>query len=127
VDLLLDTHVLLRWDSDSPKLGASARELISLSGSRVFVSAASVWEIGIKRRTGKLRFQGSAVEAIQQNGFIALPILGADAAAASELDWAHNDPFDRLLVAQARLHGLVLVTADAVIGGFAHVVRQLAN
>lgn len=127
MDLLLDTHVFLWWDSDSSRLGNRPRELISQPSSRVFVSAASVWEIGIKRRTGKLKFDGSAVDAIQKNGLLELPILGIEAEAAAELDWNHSDPFDRLLVAQARIHGMTLVTADRAIADFSGVVRLLAT
>ena len=124
MDLLLDTHVFLRWDSASPELGAACRAMIADPSNRIFVSAASVWEIGIKRRTGKLAFSGSAVEAIRQNGFLEAPILGRDAEAAAALDWRHADPFDRLLVAQAQLGSLTLATADKAIrlyGGVAQI------
>jgi PIN domain nuclease of toxin-antitoxin system len=90
----------------------------------VFVSAASVWEIAIKRRVRKLDLQGSATAAIGANGFQELPILSADAEAAGALEWSHNDPFDRMLVVQARRLALTLVTADKAIrayGGFAQV------
>jgi PIN domain nuclease of toxin-antitoxin system len=124
VDLLLDTHVFLWWDAASPELSAACRAAIADPSNRVFVSAASVWEIGIKRRTGKLAFTGSAVEAVRQNGFLEAPILGRDAEAATALDWRHADPFDRLLVAQAQLGSLTLATADAAIrlyGGVAQI------
>jgi PIN domain nuclease of toxin-antitoxin system len=124
VDLLLDTHVFLWWDAASPELSAACRAAISDPSHRVFVSAASVLEIAIKRRTGKLKFSGSAVEAIRQNGFLQAPILGRDAEAAAALDWKHPDPFDRLLVAQALLGSLTLATADKAIrlyGGVAQI------
>ena len=126
MDLLLDTHVFLWWDAASPELGAACRAAIADPANRVFVSAASVWEIGIKRRTGKLAFSGSAVEAIRQNGFLEAPILGRDAEAAAALDWSHADPFDRLLVAQAQLGSLTLATADKVIRGFGGVTQLKA-
>jgi PIN domain nuclease of toxin-antitoxin system len=115
MDLLLDTNVFLWWESSSSRLGRHAEAAIADPDNRVFVSAASVWEIAIKRRLGKLVFDGSAVRAIGANGFVELPILGADAEAAGALDWDHADPFDRLIVAQARAHGLTLVTADGAI------------
>ena len=123
MDLLLDTHVFLWWDAASPELSAACRAAISDPSNRVFVSAASVWEIGIKRRTGKLAFSGSAVEAIRQNGFLEAPILGRDAEAAAALDWKHADPFDRLLVVQARVGLLTLATADRSIRGFGGVAQ----
>lgn len=123
MDLLLDTHVFLWWDAASPELSAACRAAISDPSNRVFVSAASVWEIGIKRRTGKLAFSGSAVEAIRQNGFLEAPILGRDAEAAAALDWKHADPFDRLLVVQARVGSLTLATADRSIRGFGGVAQ----
>jgi PIN domain nuclease of toxin-antitoxin system len=126
VDLLLDTHVFLWWDAASPNLSAVCRAVIADPSNRVFVSAASVWEIGIKRKTGKLAYSGSAVEAIRQNGFLEAPILGRDAEAAAALDWNHADPFDRLLVAQARLGSLTLATADKAIRAYGGVAQIAA-
>lgn len=119
--LLLDTHVFLWWDSNHPALPAAAKALIADAASRVVVSAGSVWEIAIKRRLGKLSFDGSPAAAIDANGFEALPILPLDAEQAGELAWAHADPFDRLLVAQARRLSATLVTADAAVRGYAGV------
>ena len=126
MDLLLDTHVFIWWDAASPELSAACKAMIADPSNRVFVSAASVWEIGIKRRAGKLAFSGSAVEAIRQNGFLEAPILGRDAEAAAALDWSHADPVDRLLVAQAQLGSLTLATADKVIRGFGGVTQLKA-
>jgi PIN domain nuclease of toxin-antitoxin system len=125
VNLLLDTHVFLWWDRQDSALNASARDAIEDPGSSVFVSAASVWEIAIKRRLGKVRFHGSACAAIGANGFHELPVVPLDAEEAGQLPWQHNDPFDRLLVAQAMRLGFVLVTADHSIRAFG-VVAQLA-
>jgi PIN domain nuclease of toxin-antitoxin system len=113
VSLLLDTHVFLWFESESGKLGAELREAIARSGERVFVSAASFWEIAIKRRSGKLAIVGSPRAAAFAAGFIELPIDAADAEAAGALDWEHRDPFDRMLVAHCLNRGLTLVTADA--------------
>ena len=84
-------------------------------GSQIFVSAAPVWEVAVKRLLGELAFQGSPSAAISANGFFALPILPIDAEGADSLSWAHSDPFDRMLVAQAKRAGLTLVTADSLI------------
>ena len=121
MDLLLDTHAFLWWDRGDPALNSRASVAIADPANRVFVSAVSVWEIAIKRRLGKLPFQGSPSAAIDTNGFYALPILPIDAEAAGELEWNHTDPFDRLLVAQSLRAGLTLVTADSRIHAYAGV------
>lgn len=118
MNLLLDTHVFLWWDRRDPGLNTDARAAIEDPRNDVFVSAASVWEIAIKRRLGKLTFHGSASAAIGANGFHELPIVPIDAEDAGNLAWHHNDPFDRLLVAQAMRLGLVLLTADRSIRSF---------
>jgi PIN domain nuclease of toxin-antitoxin system len=115
MDLLLDTHVLLWWDQDDPKLSQEAREAIADGDNRVFVSAASPLEIAIKSRKGKLRFKGSPAALIDANGFLPLSISPAHGEAAGSLAWAHPDPFDRILVVQARSERLVFVHADPVI------------
>lgn len=110
--LLLDTHVLLWWDSGDRHLPEVLRSAIASPKNDIFVSAVTVWEIAIKRASGKLAFLGSASKAIQQHGFESLPITVEDAEAAGSLPQLHRDPFDRLLVAQAQLEGLVLVSVD---------------
>jgi PIN domain nuclease of toxin-antitoxin system len=123
LDLLLDTHVFLWWDSALPELGEAARSAISDPSNNIFISAASVWEIAIKRRIGKLAFVGSPAANIGSNGFLPLPISPAHAERAAELPMYHRDPFDRLLIAQAQLAGMTLVTADRRIT--AYPVAQL--
>jgi PIN domain nuclease of toxin-antitoxin system len=126
MDLLLDTHVLLWWDRDDSRLSKDAREAIAHVDNRVFVSAASPWEIAIKARKGKLRFSGSPTALIEANGFLPLAISAAHAAAAGALTWDHEDPFDRVLVVQARDERLVLVHADASIRPFSGVTQLWA-
>ncbi len=118
MDLLLDTHVFLWWDAGLPRLAEAARRVIAAPSSRVHVSAASIWEIAIKRRLGKLTFTGSPLGAIRANGFVEAPISGADCETAGDLAWAHTDPFDRLIITQARARGMTLVTADATMQTF---------
>jgi PIN domain nuclease of toxin-antitoxin system len=118
VNLLLDTHVFLWWDRQDNHLNPDTRALIADPGNRIFVSAASVWEIAIKRRLGKLDLRGSAVAAIGNNGFHELPILPIDAERAGALPWRHNDPFDRMLIAQAKRLTFTLATADAAIRAY---------
>jgi PIN domain nuclease of toxin-antitoxin system len=127
VNLLLDTHVFLWWDRRDPLLNPAASGAIEDSRNSVFISAASVWEIAIKRRLGKLTFHGSASAAIGANGFHELPIVPMDAEDAGNLAWQHNDPFDRLLVAQAMRLGLVLLTADQSIRTFGGVAQLPAG
>jgi PIN domain nuclease of toxin-antitoxin system len=125
--LLLDTHVFLRWDCKHPALTAEAKALIADAANRVFISAGSVWEIAIKRRLGKLSFSGSPTAAITANGFEELAILPLDAEHAGELAWTHADPFDRLLVAQARRLAATLVTADAAVLDYGNVALLWAG
>jgi PIN domain nuclease of toxin-antitoxin system len=127
VNLLLDTHVFLWWDQGGAALSGPARAAIARPENGIFVSAASVWEIAIKRRFGKLRFPGSAAAAIGQNGFHALPVVPHDAERAGDLIWDHADPFDRLLVARAIRLDMTLVTADRNIRGFGDVAQLWAG
>ena len=115
MDFLLDTHVFLWWDSGSGALSSNTQAQIADPASRIFVSAASVWEIAIKRRHDKLRFDRAIPAAIEANHFIGLPISAADAERAGGLTWSHRDPFDRMLVAQCLESSLTLVTGDAAI------------
>jgi PIN domain nuclease of toxin-antitoxin system len=124
VDLLLDTHALVWWDVADARLSAAARAAITNPASDVYVSAASVWEIAVKQRVGRIPFAGSPIAAIQRNGFISLPISEDHAEAAAMLPPIHQDPFDRILIAQALLRGLVLVTSDRFISQYA--VPQLS-
>lgn len=110
--ILLDTHIFLWWDRDLPRVSAQLRVAIEEGTSDVYVSAATVWEIAIKRATGKLVFAAPIVESIAKMGFELLPITGAHAEHAGGLPRHHGDPFDRLIVAQAHLEGLVLGTQD---------------
>jgi PIN domain nuclease of toxin-antitoxin system len=110
--LLLDTHAFLWWDSDDDHLLESFRSAIASPQNQVFISAVTVWEIAIKRSLGKLIFGRGLGKAIEDHGFTALPITVEHAEWAGSLPQLHRDPFDRLLVAQAQLEGLVLVTVD---------------
>ncbi len=119
--LLLDTHALLWWDSGGGRLSVEARRVIADPAHQVFVSAVSIWEMAIKRRLGKLAFDGSPAAMIGANGFFELVVTPADGELAGGLDWAHKDPFDQLLVAQAIRVGAVFMTADAAVRAFGGV------
>jgi PIN domain nuclease of toxin-antitoxin system len=116
--LLLDTHAFLWWDASDKRLPDALRAAIASPQNHVFVSAVSVWEIAIKRASGKLVFGASAARAIEVHGFEPLPITIDHAEWAGSLPQLHRDPFDRLLVAQAQLEGLILVTVDEYILGY---------
>lgn len=107
--LLLDTHTLLWWDA-----GVLDKAVIKRiqGAAEVYVSAATLWEIAIKRGLGKLVVDRELVALIDDNGFVALPIDVPHVDALSALPPHHRDPFDRMLVAQARAEGLTLVTKD---------------
>lgn len=126
MELLLDTNAFLWWESSSRRLSSNTASLLSDEANRVFVSAASIWEIAIKRRIGKLAFEGSPTEAVLATGFFEIPIQGSDGELAGALDWDHDDPFDRLIVAQAVSRGLTLVTSDAEIRRYGRVSQLQA-
>lgn len=111
--LLLDTHIYLWAVSADPLLSPETRRAIE-SADAVYVSAASIWEIAIKARLGKLAADPAALAAaIDSSGFLHLPISAAHAAGVARLPLHHYDPFDRLLVSQAATEPLRLLTADA--------------
>ena len=116
--LLLDTHVLLWWLVDHPALSKRARNLIA-NEPDVFASAASAWEISIKRALGKLEAPEDLQAAVEASGITELPISFEHAAVAGALPRHHDDPFGRMLVAQAQHEGLTLLTSDSQIPRYA--------
>ena len=106
MNYLLDSNVLLWWLEDSPRLGPTVRETLADPEDRILVSAASIWEIGIKQTLGKLRAPESVVDVLREEGFEELAMSGRHAEAAGRLPPLHRDPFDRMLIAQARLDNL---------------------
>lgn len=116
--LLLDSHVLLWWLFDDDRLSEPAREMIADGAAEVIVSAASVWEIGIKRALSKLAAPDDLPEQLQSSGFTGWSITVDDARAAANLPRHHGDPFDRMLVAQARERGATLMSADRRLGDY---------
>ncbi len=115
--LLIDSHVALWWLDGNEALGPSCRADLE-NADEVFFSAVTPWELGIKRSLGKLSFPDGLVEALEQSGFVGMPIGVDQAVTASELPPHHRDPFDRLLVAQARSAALSLVTADRTLAPY---------
>jgi PIN domain nuclease of toxin-antitoxin system len=123
--LLLDTHIFLWAVADSPLLRPAARTLIE-SADEVYVSAASIWEISIKARLGKITADPDELEAaIAASGFNELPIRAVHAKGVAALPLHHGDPFDRLLVAQAISEPMQLLTADAALVPYSELVRRV--
>ena len=116
--LLLDTHVLLWWLDDSPRLPSPMRELIADPERTVLISTATLWEIRIKQNLGRLVLPPQFDAAIDEGGFLWLPVSRKHADATSELPLHHRDPFDRMLVAQARCEQLTLLTVDARLSAY---------
>jgi len=114
---LLDTQVMLWWLLDDPRLGAETRRLVALSPC--VVSVASIWEVAIKHRIGKLEvspivFRDQSIAA----GADLLPVLDQHVIETAQLPLLHQDPFDRLLIAQARVEGLMAVSSDRQWSGY---------
>ena len=123
--LLIDTHLLLWWLADSPSLPAAGRTAIGDERNLIFISAATAWEIAIKKNAGKLNAPDDLEDALLANAFEAMAITVKHALAAAALPRHHDDPFDRMLVAQAKVEGVTLLTHDqrlAAYGSSVHVV-----
>ena len=110
--ILLDSHVALWWLEDSSSLGERTRALIE-QADEAFFSAVTPWELGIKRAMGKLTMPDGLTDALARSGFTPLDISVLHAERAPELPPHHRDPFDRMLIAQAQLEALALVSADS--------------
>jgi PIN domain nuclease of toxin-antitoxin system len=112
VRLLIDTHILLWADERPRQIAPTLRTAMRDETNEVVVSAATIWEIAIKRAIGKLCFDRPIVAAVLALGFQILPVAGAHAEHAGNLPPHHNDPFERLIIAQGYLEGMVLGTQD---------------
>ena len=110
--LLLDTHVLLWWLNDDDTLSKKAYAAIKDSSNLIFVSAATAWEISIKKSLGKLKAPDNLEEILETNNFQTLSITIPHASLAGQLPFHHDDPFDRLLIAQSQIEDFTLVTRD---------------
>ena len=115
--ILLDSHVALWWLEDSAALGVECRAVIE-QADEAFYSAVTPWELGIKRALGKLTMPDGLADELESSGFRALAISVDHAERAPALPPHHRDPFDRMLVAQAQLEALTLVSADGIFGAY---------
>ncbi len=119
--VLLDTHLLLWALAEPSKLSSAIRKQIN--AAEVYVSAASIWEISIKSAVGKLAASaGDILASIEPAGFSLLPVTGEHAAKVAELPLLHKDPFDRMLVAQAAVEPMQLLTDDKMLRGYGSFV-----
>ena len=126
--LLLDTHLLL-WAAGQPnRLSKTAQKLITQPANELLFSAASIWEVAIKRGLGRIDFQVDPRllrRGLLDNGYNELPILSDHVVAIDNLPPIHKDPFDRLLLAQATVEGITLLTADSVVAQYPGPVRRM--
>ena len=121
--LLVDTPALLWWLTDDPALSSAAREALANPGDEMLVSTASLWEIAIKRSLGKLTAPDDLPDEIANAGFAWLPVSADHAWRVHDLPPHHRDPFDRLLIAQALIERVPVITADARFGDYGVDVR----
>jgi PIN domain nuclease of toxin-antitoxin system len=126
--LLLDTHLLL-WAAGEPRrLSKPARRLIDNPDNELLFSAASLWEVAIKRRLGREDFKVDARllrRGLLDNGYSELPIISDHVVATESLPLLHRDPFDRILVAQATVEGVTLLTIDSLVSQYAGPIRTV--
>ena len=126
--LLLDTHLLLSAAGQPEKLSTSALALIESSENQLLFSAASLWEIAIKASLGRKDFvvePGLMRRGLLDNGYDELPVSSAHAVALTGLPAIHKDPFDRILVVQAQVEGIVLVTSDDTVSQYRGAIQQV--
>lgn len=126
--LLLDTHVLL-WAVGFPKLLSPAtRSLLNNPRNELLFSVASIWEVAIKHSRGRMDFQVPPTllrRTLMDDGYEELPVLGQHAVAVDSLPPIHKDPFDRLLIAQAMVEGIILLTVDETVARYPGPIRKI--
>lgn len=127
MNILIDTHALLWWLSDNPKLGTKARHQIATCET-AYVSIASLWEIVIKKGIGKLEADlHSIFDAIQKNGFANLSIEPRHLLSLDQLPDYHRDPFDRIIISQAQSDNLRILTVDSAFEKYDVEIFQATN
>ena len=116
--LLLDTHAAIWWLSDDARIGDEAARQLSDDTNQLLLSAATVWEVAIKRSLGKLNAPADFAATMLSGGVQALPVTVDHAAAVEQLPWHHRDPFDRMLVAQAQVERATLVSGYPALAAY---------
>jgi len=112
MNYLLDTHIILWWLTDPNQIAPKARKIISDRKQKIYLSSASFWEMAIKKSIGKLTLPNNILEILIHTGFELLPITTQEALSVADLPLLHMDPFDRMLIMQAKLNDLVFITRD---------------
>lgn len=128
MNLLVDTHLLLWAAGDPQKLSRAARRLLDDAGNELWFSAASLWEVAIKHGLGREDFRVEPRRlrrGLLDNGWRELTITSEHAVATEDLPPAHKDPFDRMLLAQAAVEGLTLVSSDAIVARYPGRVQRV--
>lgn len=110
---LLDTHVILWWFTTPEKISIKAQNIIREKTNTIFLSSASFWEMAIKKSLGRLTLPHNLIEAVTAESFKILPIMPEDGLGIVDLPLLHTDPFDRLLIIQAKRNDLIMITRDA--------------
>ena len=126
--VLLDTHLVLWTFLETRRLSAQARSILEAPENKLVYSSVVLWEIGIKRALGKKNFQVDPRvlrRAMLDSGYEELPVLGQHAVEVDALPPIHKDPFDRILIAQAMVEGITLLTADPVIAQYPGPIRKV--
>ena len=115
---LLDTHVVLWWYLDAPQLSKEHRQIIADPANELYVSAAAIWEIEVKRRNGKLECPIDMMERIKADVFKILPIMAEHLVPLRTIPPIHNDPFDRIMVSQSSVEEIPLISYDANVNAY---------
>ncbi|MBS0212507.1 MAG: type II toxin-antitoxin system VapC family toxin [Proteobacteria bacterium] len=126
--LLLDTHVLLWAAAEPARLPRNVQALLASHDNELLFSVVSLWEVAIKSALGRADFRvdaGVLRRGLIDNGYLELPVVGAHALALAILPPLHRDPFDRMLVAQAQVEGIVLLTADPLVAAYPGPIRRV--
>ena len=126
--VLVDTHLLLWAAGNSRKLSAKARAVLEEPGQTLWFSAVSLWEVAIKHRLGRDDFRVEPRRlrrGLLDNGWLELAVTSEHAVATDDLPPIHKDPFDRMLLAQAHVEGVTLLTSDSVVAKYPGAVRKL--
>ncbi len=121
---LLDTHVILWWYLDLPQLEKRHRRIIADSANELYVSAAAIWEIEVKRRNGKLDCPPDMMERIKADGFKLLPIMAEHLVPLRTIPPIHNDPFDRIMVCQSLVEKIPIISYDDKVNAYFRVPQN---
>lgn len=112
MNYLLDTHIVLWWLTEPEKLAIKTQKIIKNKAENIFISSISFWEMAIKQSIGKLNLPTNILELLTSEGFVIMPVTAKECLAVADLPMLHSDPFDRLLIVQAKLNDLVIITRD---------------